>query len=317
MDWATININVNAGSAIDSSSAAEVRRKPRRFPVAVMEYQRHREAAHADRQRHRVAGGGAEVTQFVEAGVGDAAGDPDGVHAQQSPRGDAHRRPARIIGGQPVGDRSGPFPAVARGPDIAGLRPCPGAHVPAESGAQVIGGLEMLGDQRRVLIQRIRVALFDRGCQTPMQFGAVGLQLCFVGHGPDQRVVEGVLGVRGEPHLVDEFGSDQLADLSLTIEQRQLLCTKPQPDHRGGIQSLLGGEVEPVDTGGDGGLQGRRHGGIGMIDLADIITTGSGQHTPLGQIAHHLLDEKRVTGGPLGDRGGQPADRGVRPQQLG
>jgi hypothetical protein len=49
--------------------------------------------------------------------------------------------------------------------------------VPAESGAQVIGGLEMLGDQRRVLIQRIRVALFDRGCQAPMQLDAVGLQL--------------------------------------------------------------------------------------------------------------------------------------------
>ena len=118
-----------------------------------MEYQRRHQAAHADRQRHCVAGRAAEVTQFVEAGVGDAAGDPDGVHAQQSPRGDAHRHPARVIGGQPVGDRSGPLPADARGPDIAGLRPCPGTHVPAESGAQVIRGLEMLGDQRRVLIQ--------------------------------------------------------------------------------------------------------------------------------------------------------------------
>ena len=71
-------------------------------------------------------------------------------------------------------------------------------------------------------------------------------------------MAEGVLGGWGEPHLVDQFGSDQLAQLGLTIEQRQLLCTNAQPDHRGGIQSLLGGEVEPIDTGGDGGLQGRR-----------------------------------------------------------
>ena len=51
------------------------------------------------------------------------------------------------------------------------------AHVPAESGVQVTGGLEMFGDQRRVLIQRIRSALFEGGRQTPMQFGSVGLQL--------------------------------------------------------------------------------------------------------------------------------------------
>ena len=50
--------------------------------------------------------------------------------------------------------------------------------------------------------------------------------MCFVGHGPDQRVVERVLGVRGEAHLVDEFSGDQLAHLSLTVEQRQLFCGK-------------------------------------------------------------------------------------------
>ena len=41
------------------------------------------------------------------------------------------------------------------------------------------------------------------------------------------------------------------------------------------------------------------------------------QHTALGQFAHDLLGEKRVTGGPLGDRVAQRANRGVRPEQLG
>ena len=40
------------------------------------------------------------------------------------------------------------------------------------------------------------------------------------------------------------------------------------------------------------------------------------QHAALGQFAHDLLGEKRVSGGPLGDHGDHPADRGVRPEQL-
>ena len=41
------------------------------------------------------------------------------------------------------------------------------------------------------------------------------------------------------------------------------------------------------------------------------------QHATLGQFAHDLLGEKRITGGPLGDRLAQRANRGVRPEQLG
>ena len=40
------------------------------------------------------------------------------------------------------------------------------------------------------------------------------------------------------------------------------------------------------------------------------------QHATLGQFAHDLLGEKRITGGPLGDRLAQLANRGVRPEQL-
>ena len=40
------------------------------------------------------------------------------------------------------------------------------------------------------------------------------------------------------------------------------------------------------------------------------------QHTALGQVAHDLLGEERVTGGPLGDRVAQPTHRRVRPEQL-
>ena len=42
----------------------------------------------------------------------------------------------------------------------------------------------------------------------------------------------------------------------------------------------------------------------------------TGQHTALHQLAHHLLGEKRVPGGPLGDDRRELADRGIRTQQL-
>ena len=72
-----------------------------------------------------------------------------------------------------------------------------GAHVPAVRGVQLAGGLQMFGDQRRVLLDRLRVTLLDRGGQAPVPLGAIGFQLRFVGHRADQRVAEGVLGAAG------------------------------------------------------------------------------------------------------------------------
>ena len=55
------------------------------------------------------------------------------------------------------------------------------------------GRLQMFGDQRGVLVGRIGVALFDRGGQPPVQFGALRLQLRFVGHRADQRMPKRIL----------------------------------------------------------------------------------------------------------------------------
>ena len=43
----------------------------------------------------------------------------------------------------------------------------------------------------------------------------------------------------------------------------------------------------------------------------------SAQHAALGQFAHDLLGEERITGGPIGDRLAQPANGWVRAEQLG
>ena len=40
------------------------------------------------------------------------------------------------------------------------------------------------------------------------------------------------------------------------------------------------------------------------------------QHATLGQFAHDFLGEERITGGPVGDRLAQCANRWVGPEQL-
>ena len=55
---------------------------------------------------------------------------------------------------------------------------------------------------------------------------------------------------------------------------------------------------------------------LGDIRATDVATALAGQHPALHQLAHHLLGEERVPGGPLGDDRRQLADRGIRTQQL-
>jgi hypothetical protein len=111
--------------------------------------------------------------------------DPEGVAAQSGASGDAHRDAVRIIVGQRVSDLACALPTQIRRPDVAVGRPCPGAHVPVEGGTQIPGGLQMLGDQSRVLVRRFRLTFLDRCGESPVQFGAIGLELSLIGHRTD------------------------------------------------------------------------------------------------------------------------------------
>ena len=73
---------------------------------------------------------------------------------------------------------------------------------------------------------------------------------------------------------------------------------------------------KPIDACGDGRLQRGRHTHLSNLCGRDVCAALPAQHATLGQFAHDLLGEKRITGGPLGDRLAQPANRGVRPEQL-
>ena len=115
-----------------------------------------------------------------------------------------------------------------------------GAHVPAVGGVQLAGGLQMFGDQRGVLVDRSRVTLFDGGGQAPVQFGAIGFQLRFVGHRADQRMAERVLGARGEPHLIDQLRADQLVETRHRPQRGQQVRVEARTDHRRRVQRPLG-----------------------------------------------------------------------------
>ena len=142
--------------------------------------------------------------------------DSKGAAAQHGARGDAQGCPVGVLGGQSVGDPLGALPTQPRRGDVAVGRPRPGAHMPAVGGVQIARGLQMLGDQRRVLISRGRVSRLDRGGHPPVQFGAIRFELRFVGHRTDQRMMKDILGLAGEPDLIDKFGCHQSATTGST-----------------------------------------------------------------------------------------------------
>ena len=191
-----------------------------------------------------------------------------------------------------------------------------GAHVPAVGGVQLAGGLQVFGNQGRILVHRLRRTFLDRGGQAPVPLGAIGFQLRFVGHRADQRMAEGVLGARGEPHLIDQLRPEQLVENRIDAQCGEQVGAEAGADHRRRVQRLLGRGGQPVDARLDGRLHRGRHRDVGDIRATDILTVLTGQHPALHQLAHHLLGEERVPGGPLGDDRRQLADRGVGPQQL-
>ena len=129
-------------------------------------------------------------------------------------------------------------------------------------------------------------------------------------------MVEGVLRVRGEPHLIDELRIEQLVERRVDAERGEQVGSEAGTDDRRRVQCPLGRGGQPVDASLDGRLHRRRHRDVGDIRATDIAAVLAGQHAALGQLAHHLLGEERVPGGPLGDDHRQVADRGIRPQQL-
>ena len=77
---------------------------------------------------------------------------------------------------------------------------------------EIVRGLQVLGDQSRVLVYRFGALQFDGGGHAPVEVSTVGLELRLVGDRANQRVVEHILGLAGELDLIDELGCRQVGD---------------------------------------------------------------------------------------------------------
>jgi len=80
---------------------------------------------------------------------------------------------------------------------------------------------------------------------------------------------------------------------------------------------VFGGDAQPVDAGAEGGLQGGRHLNVGDITTQLVGAGPAVQHAAFGQIAHYLLNEKRVPGSAGSDQLSQSDHRWGRAQQFG
>jgi len=129
-------------------------------------------------------------------------------------------------------------------------------------------------------------------------------------------VVEGVLGARGEPDLIDQLRIKQLVERRIHVERREKVCPETCADHRRCEDCALGSGSQSVDAGGDRRLHRRWHAHLGDVSVTDVATALTGQYTALHQIAHHLLCEERVTSSSLGDERRQSAQGVIRPQEL-
>ena len=77
--------------------------------------------------------------------------------------------------------------------------------MPAEGAREIPRGVEMLGDERGVVVGG--ASAHDRVCEALMQPGTIGAQLGFVSHRANKRMSECEDGTGSKRHLVDEFES--------------------------------------------------------------------------------------------------------------
>ena len=123
-------------------------------------------------------------------------------------------------------------------------------------------------------------------------------------------------GARGEPHLVDELGVDQLLDAGIDSQAGQQIGAEASPDDRSGGKRVFGRRVEPIDARGDGRLQRGRHPHLGDIGAAGVAAALADQHAALRELTGDLLGEERVTGGAPGDDLADLTHRRIGAQQF-
>lgn len=123
-----------------------------------------RHTGHGGCQRCLVPGFRAQITQLSEGSRHIGMKPSPCIAAQGGPRGYPHRQPAGVRRGQSIRNLAGALPAELGGSDVAVGRPRARTHMPFISSVQLTRGLEMLRDQRSIL-----VVVVDRRGQPSVQ----------------------------------------------------------------------------------------------------------------------------------------------------
>src|SRR6478752_6683553 len=116
--------------------------------------------------------------------------------------------------------------------------------------------------------------------------------------------------------LIDKLAHHQAINGWFDTRGGQQVKVESRADDRRRAQRALSRPIETVDARGDGRLKGGGHANLSDLCRRHVCARLPAQHSTLGQVAHDLFGEERITGGPLGDRLAQPADGWVLPEQL-
>ena len=185
----------------------------------------------------------------------------------------------------------------------------------------VLAQKRMVGQPVDVLGQPVRIGPLDGLHDSDVEGAPPVLEQAAVGHFVGQRVLEGVLDIREDPGLVQELRGLEASDRGVQLVLGELGNRLQQakrhvlPDHRRRLQERLVRGGEPVDAGGDHGLDRRRDldGRQGPRQLVGAALTGEGSR--LDECPHALFQEEWVTLGPRDEHARERLEAGVGSQQ--
>ena len=158
----------------------------------------------------------------------------------------------------------------------------------------------MVGEPFDVLDQPIRIGTFDRADDAGVKLLAPLFEQRAVGHFMRERVLEGVLGIREEPRLVEELRRLQMRESTLEVtlghlrDDVQQLDRHVLADDGRGLEQLLVVRGQPLDAGRETHLHGGRN-VDGVDELGEAIRAGCSLERPrFHERLDHLLDEERI-----------------------
>ena len=229
--------------------------------------------------------------------------------------------------GQPLEELPDLAPVAQGLGEVAHADPFGRTPAPARGLQRLPRARPVVGEERRTFVELARIQVRDDACDRRVHPRPTLGELRPVCHLLGERMLEGVLRLRMESALVDEFRRHQrmqrghqlrLGKLDDAFEDGlgELLA-----NHRGRLEDRLLALSEAIDPGRQHRLHGGRDGHLVHGPGEPVRASRAVEHPALDERLDRLLDEERVAAGARADVVRQPRERGVGseeiPEQLG